>query len=132
MTPRSIRLSAVLAVVAVTISACGDDDGSENTDATQFCAGLADLADTPDGGDEANVAVLREIGATAPSEISDEWDALVDGFEALQTADLESATEDDLADFEETLADFEAANVAVEAFALENCPELPPQFFATD
>jgi hypothetical protein len=129
MNPRSRRVGVVLAVGALSLAACGDDDTSGGDDAEAFCTALADLADAPDGGDEANLALLREVGETAPSDISDEWDALVEGFETLQN--LDAATEDDIADFEEVLADFDAANVAVEAYAIENCPDLPPEFFST-
>ncbi len=129
MNPRSTRLSAVLAVAALSLAACADDDASGGDDAEAFCTALAELADAPDGSDEENLALLREVGETAPSEIGDEWDALVDGFETLQN--LDAATEEDIADFEEVLADFDAANVAVEAYAIENCPNLPPEFFST-
>ena len=130
MTPRSIRISAVLAVAALSLAACGDDDDASGGDADAFCTTLAELADAPDGGDEENLALLREVGESAPSEISDEWDALVTGFETLQN--LDTATEDDIADFEVALAEFDEANVAIEAYALENCPDLPPEFFSTE
>jgi hypothetical protein len=57
---------------------------------------------------------------------------VVDIFEQLQGFDFETATEEQVAEFEELLPAFEEATATVESYARDNCPDLPDDFFSTE
>jgi hypothetical protein len=123
----------VAAAGALIVSACGGDDddgGGGNADA--FCEEIAKLAES--GGDtteEEDLAALQAVADAAPSEISDEMEELLDGFEQLQAFDPETSSEDEVADFLAIADSLDQAGIAVEEYAVENCPDLPADLFST-
>ncbi len=143
-TSRPIRLAvAVAAAGMLTLTACGSDSGgsessgggessgSGSTDA--FCEELGTLAESDaDTTPEQDLADIRAVAAVAPDEISDEMTLLVDGFEKLQAFDAAAASEEEQSDFLALAAAFEEASTKIEAFTMENCPDLPADFFSTE
>jgi hypothetical protein len=94
---------------------------------------LAESAESDlDTTEEEDLAQIRAIADSAPGEISDAMDTLVDAFEQLQDFDFENATEEQMEEFGELLPAFEEATTAVESYARDNCPDLPDDFFSTE
>lgn len=132
-------LIGLAACGAIGLAACGSDgDGDSGGDGgggggastEAFCDELNALAEAgPDTTEEEDFAALQAIAVTAPDEISGAMGELVDIFEQFQALDPENASEDELAGFEDLLSDLEQASADVEAFATENCPGLPADFF---
>ncbi len=130
---RTIRFATCLtAGAALTLAACGSDDGGGgSTDA--FCEQITALADSDaDTTEEQDLSELQAVADAAPSEISDEMEQLIEGFEKLQAFDAAAASEEETADFIALAADFDEASTKIEAFTLENCPDLPADFFSTE
>ena len=130
-------LISLTACGALTLAACGSDsdsgDGGGGGDVEAFCDELAARADSDvDTTEEEDLAALRSIADSAPGEIADDMDTLVDAFAQAQAFDLESATEDRMAEFEGLIAEFEEATAAVEQYARDKCPDLPADFFSTE
>jgi hypothetical protein len=138
MRPRASRPTRILigltACGSLALAACGSDgDSGGGGDVEAFCAALAETAESDlDTTEEEDLAQVRAIADSAPSEISDAMDTLVDAFEQLQAFDFENATEDQMAEFEELLPAFEEATTDVERYARDNCPDLPDDFFSTE
>ena len=82
--------------------------------------------------EEENLAALQSLADAAPSEISDEMNELVDGFEQLQSFDPEAASDEEMTEFLAIAGSLDEASTAIEEFALENCPDLPADLFATE
>ena len=133
MRTRRSRLIHLLAGVSlcavVTLSACGSDSGSGSGSTDAFCDEIVALSESEDEGDEANLAALQSLADAAPGEISGDMDTLIDAFSVLQATDLETASEDELADLEATVAELDDASANVETFAEDNCPDLPADIF---
>jgi hypothetical protein len=129
---RPIRLAVALAAgAALALTACGDDDSSGG-DVDTFCEEITTLAESEDSGDDAtNLAMLQSVADAAPSEISDEFDELVDAFEQLQSFDAEAATDEEMAEFLDIADGLDEASARIEEFAVENCPDLPAGLFTT-
>ncbi len=130
---RPVQLAVGFAAAAgLALAACGSDSGGGgSTDA--FCEEIQALAES-DGGttEEEDLAALQSVADAAPSEISDEMDELVDGLEQLQSFDAEAASEDEMAEFLAVAGSLDDASTTVEEFALENCPDIPADVFATE
>jgi len=75
--------------------------------------------------EEQDLAALQAVADVAPSEISDEMDQLLDVYEQLQAFDPEASSE-------EEMGEFLAIVGQLEEFAMENCPDLPADFFSTE
>jgi hypothetical protein len=139
-TTRPIRLATgLIAAAALALTACGSDgDGGSGGDSGDgsteaFCDEIQTLAESSDETTEAeDLAALQSVADVAPDEISDEMNELVDGLEQLQGFDPEAATEEEMTEFLAFADDLAAAGAAVEEFALENCPDLPADLFATE
>jgi hypothetical protein len=139
-TTRPIRLATgLIAAAALALTACGSDgDGGSGGDSGDgsteaFCDEIQTLAESSDETTEAeDLAALQSVADVAPDEISDEMNELVDGLEQLQGFDPEAATEEEMTDFLAFADDLAASGAAVEEFALENCPDLPADLFATE
>jgi hypothetical protein len=139
MRPRASRPTRILigltACGSLALAACGSDgdSGGGGGDVEAFCAALAETAESDlDTTEEEDLAQVRAIADSAPSEISDAMDTLVDAFEQLQAFDFENATEEQMEEFGELLPAFEEATTAVESYARDNCPDLPDDFFSTE
>jgi hypothetical protein len=136
---RSTRiLIALTACGSLALAACGSDgDGDSGSgggdDVEAFCAALAESVESDvETTAEEDLEQLQAIADSAPGEVSDAMDTVVDIFEQLQGIDFETATEDELAEFEELLPTFEEATAEVEDYARDNCPDLPDDFFSTE
>lgn len=140
MRHRATRPHTVLIGLAVCgalgLAACGSDSdsgdggdgGAASTEA--FCDEMNALAESgSETTEEEDFAALQAVAASAPDEISGAMSELVDIFGQFLALDPENASEDELAGFEDLLADLEQASAEVEAFATENCPGLPADFF---
>lgn len=128
-TSRLGRLLGGVSILGVLmLAACGSDGGGGSTEA--FCTEISALTESPDGGtDEENLAALQAVADAAPGEISGDVDTLVEVFGQLQAVDLEAATDDEIAEFENLVADLDEASVNIETYAEENCPDLPAGIF---
>ncbi len=130
---RPIRLAIVLATAgALALTACGDDDdGGGRTEA--FCEELetfaTDVDDDAENGDESFVADFRAIADVAPSEIADEINQMLEAFQAIDSLPDEPESEEVMNEMLALVASVEEPSAAVEEFALENCPDLPPSIF---
>jgi len=124
---RTIVAGALLG--SLVLAACGgDDDDSASGSTEEFCSLVA--TELPDDATDADVlANIEEIAAAAPSEISDEVNEVATAFGTLQAIDLETADEETLAEFEILLARLDELGPDLEAWATENCPDVPPGFF---
>ncbi len=131
---RPIRLATgLLAISAMTIAACGSDDGGGGGSTEAFCEEIQTLAESEGETTEAeDLAALQTVADVAPSEIADEMNELVDGFEQLQAFDAEAASEEEMADFLVIAGSLDEASTAIEEFALANCPDIPADLFATE
>ena len=130
-----IRLAIGLTTCAtLALAACGGDSvgdsGGRSTEA--FCDDL--LALTSDGAsdgvsDEDSVALFQAAADSAPNEISSEMGQYVDLLERLLTFDEETATEEEMTSLADSIADLDQSGTKIEAFAAENCPDLPADLF---
>jgi hypothetical protein len=133
-TSRPIRLAIVLSAgTALSLAGCGSDSGGGGGSTDAFCEEVTALAASDaDTTEEQDLAALQAVAASAPGEISDEMNQLVEAFEELQAFDAEAASDDEMADFLALAASIEEVGTAVEAFATENCPDLPAEVFSTE
>ena len=133
---RPIRLAVGLAAAGMlALAACGSEEGGGNgsgsTDA--FCEAFTVFADFGDEGtDERDLDALKATADAAPDEISDEMDQVVEAFERLRSFNPEAASEEEVAEMLTIAEGLEDASVKVEEFTMENCPDLPADFFGTD
>lgn len=142
MRPRASRPTRILiglvACGPLALAACGSDGDSGGgdsggSDVEAFCAALAESAESDlDTTAAEDLEQLQAIADSAPGEVSDAMDTVVDIFEQLQDFDFETATEEQVAEFEELLPAFEEATATVESYARDNCPDLPDDFFSTE
>jgi hypothetical protein len=142
MRPRAPRPTRILIGLAacgsLALAACGSDDDSGGdsgggNDVEAFCAALAESAESDlDTTEAEDLEQLQAIADSAPGEVSGAMDTVVDIFEQLQGFDFETATEEQVAEFEELLPAFEEATATVESYARDNCPDLPEDFFSTE
>ena len=127
-----IRLAAALVATAALVAATGcgsDDDGSSGGGSTEeFCDEFASIAET----DALDTSALQDVADAAPDEISGAMDQFVEIATQLEDFDEDNATEDDLAEFFTQLEDLEESSVQIEAFLVENCPDLPPGFVSEE
>ena len=125
--PRStpIRYGSVLLAAGALIAATacgGDDDGESSGGSTEeFCDDFAALADT-----DAEPEQLRSLADSAPSEVSDAMNRFVEIADQMDAFDEENASEEDLDGFFSLLTDLEESSTEIEAFLVDNCPDLPP------
>jgi imidazolonepropionase-like amidohydrolase len=147
MRPRTTRpirrATGLIAAVALALAACGsdgdagggdDEAGGVSSSSTEaFCEAIQALAESSDdtSGSE-RLASLQSVADAAPDEISSEMDELVAGFEQVLSFDPEAASEEEMTDFLAMADGLDGAGTAVEEFALENCPDLPADVFATE
>lgn len=137
-TPRTIRrATGLIAAATVLMAACGNDNGAGSDDSGgstgTFCEEIQALAESSDGTSEAeSLAALQSVADAAPDEISGEMDQLVAGLEQLLSFDPEASSEEEMNDFLAMADGLDEASTAVEEFALENCPGLPADLFATE
>jgi hypothetical protein len=136
MSPRrtAARFAALIGAGVLVLAACGSDDGGSSGEgggrsAEAFCAQLADSATDSTATDEEVLANLQAAADAAPSEIADEMNTLVDVFGELQEMDLAEATDEGMAAFQDLLPRLEASAAELETWAVENCPDLPEDFF---
>lgn len=132
-TPRPLQVAVGLTAAAtLALAACGSDSGGgSSTDA--FCEEIQALAESNgETTEEEDLAALQSVADSAPSEISGAMDELVDGLEQLQSFDAEAASEDEMAEFLAVAGSLDEASTQVEEYALENCPDLPADLFATE
>ena len=130
-TSQPIRLAIGLTTCAtLALAACGGDSGGDsgggNTEA--FCDDL--LAIASDGmSDEDSVALFQAAADSAPNEISSEMGQFVDLLEQLLAFDEETATDAEMTSLADSAAALDASSTKIDAFATENCPDLPADFF---
>lgn len=112
------RVAVAAGAAVMLLAACGSggDDGS----ADEFCDVLR-AAEADEGDGEASFDEIRELAATAPSELRADMDTMVEAFEQIEALD-----EDDPAGFEavaEVLfsTDFLAAAERLERFGVDEC-----------
>jgi hypothetical protein len=121
------RFVAGLAVVGLLMAAgCGDDDGGASTkEIREFCDGFNEINDQfsdinpvadPEALDQA-LDMLRDL--EPPAEIADEYETVLDGFEALSEIDINDPEE--VAQVQEEFADAEEAFNAVGDFVEDEC-----------
>ena len=122
-----IRLTIGLTTCAtLALAACGGDSGGGSTEA--FCDDLLAIA-SDDISDEDSVALFQAAADSAPSEISSEMGQFVDLLERLLAFDEETATDEEMTALADSAADLDESGTKIEAFAAENCPDLPADFF---
>jgi hypothetical protein len=121
------RFVAGLAVVGLLMAAgCGDDDGGASSEEIrEFCDGFNEINDefsdinpvaNPEALDEA-LDMLRDL--EPPAEIADEYETVLDGFEALSEIDIND--QEAVAEVREEFADAEEAFNAVGDFVEDEC-----------
>jgi hypothetical protein len=111
------------------LTACGDDDSSGGGSVDSFCAELEAFSVSTDGEDATFVADFEKVADAAPSEISDEMNQMLEAFETLDSLPDEPESEEQMAEMMELLEALEEPASAVDEFASENCPDLPPGIF---
>jgi hypothetical protein len=134
-TTRPIRRATGLIAAALAVAACGSDGdaGGDDGGAEPFCEEIQALAESSeDTSGPERLASLQSVADAAPDEISSEMDELVAGFELVLSFDPETASEEEMTDFLAIADGLDGAGAAVEEFALENCPDLPADVFATE
>lgn len=119
--------ATLVGVVALglVVVACGDDGDAQSPATQAFCDSFEALDEEfgnvdPTGDAEAfarAVEALRDI--EPPQEIADDYDLVVEGFEALSKIDLTDP--DAVADFQERYEGAEDAFTTVERFVTEEC-----------
>lgn len=124
------RLIGVSTVGLLSLAACGSDDAGGSDEA--FCTKLAAAAEADaDMTDEESLALFKSLAASAPGAISEDFDTMVDLFTEFRDFDAANATADQMAEFEATMTDFSQASDNIEAYATENCPDLPDSVFGS-
>ena len=118
---------AGVAVVGLLMAAgCGDDDDSTSSEATEtFCDGFNEINDefsdinpvADPGALEDALDMLRDL--EPPEEIADEYERVLEGFEALTEIDITDPEE--VAQVQEDFADAEEAFNTVGDFVEEEC-----------
>jgi hypothetical protein len=128
---RPIRLAVALAAgAALALTACGDDDDSSGGASTEaFCEEIEAFATSVNESDDTFLADFERVADAAPDEISDEVNQMLEAFESLEALPDEPESEEQMAEMMELLEAIEEPADAVEAFGLENCPDLPPSIF---
>jgi hypothetical protein len=126
---RAIGLTAGAALV---LAACGSDSGG-GTSTEAFCENMSAIAESGDDTtEEQDLAALQAVADVAPSEISDDMDQLLDVYEQLQAFDPEASSEEEMGEFLAIVGQLDEPATKVEEFAMENCPDLPADFFSTE
>lgn len=134
-TTRPIRFAVALAAGgALALTACGDDDSSGGDSSgggsiDAFCAELETFSESTDESDDTFVADFKKVADVAPSEISDEMNQMLEAFESLDALPDEPESEEQMEEMLELFDRIEEPANAVEEFAIENCPDLPPSVF---
>jgi hypothetical protein len=121
------RFVAGVAVVGLLMAAgCGDDDDRTSSEATEeFCDGFNEINDqfsdinpvADPGALEDALEMLREL--EPPEQIADEYERVLEGFEALTEIDITDPEE--VAQVQEEFADAEEAFNTVGDFVEEEC-----------
>jgi hypothetical protein len=113
------------------ITACGSDDGGGDGGSVEgFCEELEAFAtNVDDADDESFVADFRVLVDAAPSEIAGELNQMLEAFEQLDELPDEPETEEEMNEMLALAGTIEEPAAAVEEFAIENCPDLPPSVF---
>ena len=121
------RFVAGVAVVGLLMAAgCGDDDDSTASEATEtFCDGFNEINDefsdinpvADPGALEDALDMLRDL--EPPEEIADEYERVLEGFEALTEIDITDPEE--VAQVQEDFADAEEAFNTVGDFVEKEC-----------
>jgi hypothetical protein len=127
---------AALAVVALAVAGCGDDDGTDDAELAAFCAQLEDGDTLVPGFAGANevsrsLVFFQQLREAAPDEIDGELATVIDGLDALDAAFAEyQGLEGEAAlDAVTELADVDVDELAgaaaeVERYAAERCEEV--------
>ena len=121
------RFVAGLAVVGLLMAAgCGDDDGGASSEEiTEFCDGFNEINDQfSDINPVADPEALREAlnmlrDLEPPQEIADDYETVLEGFEALAETDI--TDREAVAQVREEFADAEEAFNTVGDFVEEEC-----------
>jgi hypothetical protein len=114
---RRVVALAAAPVLLLGLAACGDDDD----DASGFCDDARSVDEQMtdldiESGNLADIAAAMD-DIEPPSEIADDWDAMVEGFQALSEADLE-----DPAAFEDpAIQEADEASQRVGTYLQEEC-----------
>ncbi|MGH9193386.1 MAG: hypothetical protein ACRDZ0_13050 [Acidimicrobiales bacterium] len=122
------RIVAGVAVVGLLMAAgCGgdDDDGASSEEIEQFCDGFDEINDefadinpvTDPAALQEALEMLRDL--EPPEEIADDYEKVLDGFQALSEIDITDREE--VARVREQLPEAEEAFNAVGAFVEEEC-----------
>jgi hypothetical protein len=135
--------AAPLFVGALTLASCGSDDDADSTPAAvtsadvdaepasdeatgggDFCAALGEYA--ADVSDDAisDPAELEQLASIAPSEIADDMQSLAELTSQMIDFDEMTASEDEIAEFESLITEFGPVSARLDAWTIENCPEL--------
>jgi hypothetical protein len=117
-------LVGLVAVGLLVAAGCGDDDGGSNNTTEEFCAGFddfnerfADVQLTDPGAIGDALDALREL--EPPEEIADEYDTVLQAFQALSEIDL--TDQEAVARVEEELPDAQEASNTLNDFVEEEC-----------
>jgi hypothetical protein len=134
-----------LLVGVLMLTACGSDDDADATPAAvtsgdadaetepasdeatgggDFCAALEEYANDASDDELADAAELERLASIAPSEISDDMQRIAELTSQIMFFDDLTATEDEIAEFESLLAEFEPVSARLDAWTIENCPDL--------
>jgi len=126
-----IRLAIGLTTCAtLALAACGGDSGGDSGGTEAFCDDLLAINEASDGmSDEDSVALFQAAADSAPNEISSEMGQFVDLLEQLLAFDEETATDAEMTSLADSAAALDASSTKIDAFATENCPDLPADFF---
>ena len=130
-TSQPVRLAIGLTTCAtLALAACGGDSGGDSGGGSTeaFCDDLLAIT-SDDFSDEDSVALFQAAADSAPSEISSEMGQYVDLLERLLTFDEETATDEEMTSLADSIADLDESGTKIEAFAAENCPDLPADLF---
>ena len=152
MTSRSRIATLVttpLLVGVLMLTACGSDDDADATPAAvtsgeadaeteaetepasdeatgggDFCAALEEYGSDASDDALADVAELERLASIAPSEISDDMQRLAELTSQMMDFDEMTASEDEIAEFGSLITEFEPVSARLEAWTIENCPDL--------
>jgi hypothetical protein len=145
--------SAPLLVGALALTACGSDDEADATPAEQasgdatseddaateaaetdappaaagggdFCVALETYVDDVNPDPMADVAELELLASIAPSEIADDMERLAGMTAQMYDFDEITASQDEIAEFETLIEEFEPVSDRLDAWTIENCPDL--------
>jgi hypothetical protein len=96
----------------------------EATGGGDFCAALAEYASDVSDDELAEAADLERLASIAPSEISDDMQRLAELTPQIMFFDDLNATDDEVAEFESLLTEFGPVSARLDAWTIENCPDL--------